>query len=127
MTDSESSFQDTPERRLPPRPTTQVSPAKSQDSSQASQSGDSSNVEDEESALLEMDRELGSTQHKSTIPLKDQMKDFFKKRPEIYRRVLTYEPIPFEYLYKEVRKEGIRCKAVELLDWLDEEVWLFSN
>lgn len=133
VTDSESSFQDTPDRRCSPRKVTaaaaeaEVSPVKSQDSSQASQSGDEENsaFEDEESLAAEMDKKFGGSSQapgRSTLPLSDQLKEFLKKRPDIHKKFVTYEPVPFEYLYKEVRQSGIRVKAVDLLDWLDEEV-----
>lgn len=131
VTDSESSFQDTPER-----PTTRESrrahqpacvppsPSKSiRDSTSCDESGHSQ--EDEESMIvMELDREIPDSQLGSpgrSVPLKDRMKIFFKKRPDIHKLVLTYEPISFEYLFAEIRKERIRCKAQELLDWLDEE------
>ena len=57
-----------------------------------------------------------------SIPLNVQLKAFVQGRPDIYRMVLTYEPIPFEWLRKQISKQGIACKAQELLDWLDEEV-----
>lgn len=75
--------------------------------------------------VMELDREIPDSQLGSpgrSVPLKDRMKIFFKKRPDIHKLVLTYEPISFEYLFAEIRKERIRCKAQELLDWLDEEV-----
>ncbi|KAI9561735.1 hypothetical protein GHT06_012696 [Daphnia sinensis] len=131
VTDSESSFQDTPERqttresqrthqpaRVPPSPSKSI-----RDSTSCDESGHSQ--EDEESMIvMELDREIPDSQSGSpgrSVPLKDRMKTFFKKRPDIHKLVLTYEPISFEYLFAEIRKERIRCKAQELLDWLDEE------
>ena len=60
--------------------------------------------------------------NESSIPLKDRLKAFLTSRPDIFQRVLSYEPIPFEWLCKEIRKAGIRCKAAQILDWVDEEV-----
>lgn len=131
VTDSESSFQDTPERQttresrrthhpacVPPSPSKSI-----RDSTSCDESGHSQ--EDEESMIvMELDREIPDSQLGSpgrSVPLKDRMKIFFKKRPDIHKLVLTYEPISFEYLFAEIRKERIRCKAQELLDWLDEE------
>lgn len=134
VTDSESSFQDTPERprvaadRHNKQPTASTSsPTKSsRDGSSYEESESGHSQEDEESLIvMELDREVGCTQSDSperAVSLKDQLKSFLQKRPDIYKSVLTYEPISFEYLFKEVRKERIRCKAQDLLDWLDEEV-----
>ncbi|XP_057376260.1 uncharacterized protein LOC130697377 [Daphnia carinata] len=131
VTDSESSFQDTPERqttresqRTHQPACVLPSPSKSiRDSTSCDESGHSQ--EDEESMIvMELDREIPDSQLGSpvrSVPLKDRMKTFFKKRPDIHKLVLTYEPISFEYLFAEIRKERIRCKAQELLDWLDEE------
>lgn len=106
--------------------TTAVSPAKSpREASSYDESESGHSQEDEESMIaMELDRELGSQSEspERSLPLKDRMKSFLQKRPDIYKMVLTYEPISFEYLFKEVRKERIRCKAQDLLDWLDEEV-----
>lgn len=121
VTDSETSFQEDSPDRGPGKQFAEASPEKSQDdtSSQASQEDF-----DEEAALEGMDQEIaGSSQApKSRIPVKDLMPEFFKKRPDIYQKILTYEPISFEVLLKEVRQEGYRCKAEDLLDWLDEQV-----
>ena len=59
-----------------------------------------------------------------TIPLKERLRAFLKSRPDIFQQVLSYEPILFEWLCKEIRKAGIRCKAAQVLDWVDEEVQL---
>ena len=128
VTDSESSFQESPDRRpSPPLKAAEVSPGKSQDSSQASQSEDEGGtMEDEENLAAQMDEKFGgcsqAAPRSQSIPLKDQMKGFLERRPDIHRKFVTYEPVSFEYLYKEIRQDGIRVKAVDLLDWLDEEV-----
>lgn len=140
VTDSESSFQDTPERgavveqrRTNQPPRSEPSPSKSlrDTSSYDSESGHSQ--EDEESMIvMELDREMSDSQPDSprrAVSLRDHMKEFLKKRPDIHTLVLTYEPISFEYLFAEIRKERIRCKAQDLLDWLDQEVHIsaFGN
>lgn len=133
VTDSESSFQDTPDRPRAEtmRRTQQSNPSPSKSlpgiSSQEEDESGHSQEEEESMIVMELDREIPDTQSDSprkSVPLKDRMKEFLKKRPDIYKSVLTYEPISFEFLFKEVRKERIRCKAQELLDWLDEEVTL---
>lgn len=139
VTDSESSFQDTPERqaiveqrrihqptRVGPSPSKSLRDGSSYDDSESGNS-----QEDEESMIvMELDREMPDSQADSprkAIPLRDHMKEFLKKRPDIHKLVLTYEPISFEYLFAEIRKERIRCKAQDLLDWLDEEVHIFCH
>ena len=135
MTDTESSFQDTPDR---PAVTTRrqrsqsahsaASPTKSsRDLSSLDESESGQSQEDEESMIvMEMDRDdaIALDSPTKSVPLKERMKMFFKNRPDIYEKVLTFEPIPFEYLVKEIRKAGIKCKAQALLDFLDEEVKL---
>ncbi len=134
VTDSESSFQDTPERgavveqRRTHQSTRAVpSPSKSsRDTSSYDDSESGHSQEDEESMIvMELDREIPGSQPDSprrAVSLKDHMKEFLKKRPDIHKLVLTYEPISFEYLFAEIRKDRIRCKAQDLLDWLDQEV-----
>jgi hypothetical protein len=135
VTDSESSFQDTPERGavVEQRRTHQsiravpASPSKSsRDTSSYDDSESGHSQEDEESMIvMELDREIPDSQPDSprrAVSLKDHMKEFLKKRPDIHKLVLTYEPISFEYLFAEIRKDRIRCKAQDLLDWLDQEV-----
>jgi len=57
----------------------------------------------------------------SSLSLNEQLKKFLAAHQEIHKMVLTYDPIPFDYLYKEVRKAGIKCKAADLLDWCDQQ------
>jgi hypothetical protein len=138
VTDSESSFQDTPERRtvveqrrthqlarVVPSPSKILHEGSSYDDSESGHS-----QEDEENIIImELDNEMPDSQADSprqAVPLREKMKEFLKKRPDIHKLVLTYEPISFEYLFAEIRKEGIRSKAQDLLDWLDEEVHLPS-
>ena len=124
VTDSESSFQDTPER-----PSIGAS-NKAVDASSQSSSDESDLAE--ESVMIPDDLDDGgspqwscSQQQSQSIPLKDRMKEFLKSRPDIHKLVLTYEPIQLEWLMKEMRQKGIRCKTQQLLNWLDEEVRYF--
>lgn len=132
VTDSESSFQETPERPTTSQyRITNPSPSKSAPSTTSCEESESGlSQEDEESMIaMELDKEMSSQANspRKSVPLKDQMKEFLRKHPDIYKSVLTYEPISFEYLFKEVRKERIRCKAQDLLDWADEEVHFYIN
>lgn len=136
VTDSECSSQDSPKRAAEAEANRRqsnisYSPSKIGLDRSSQESSENSLVEDEESILVtEMDRRNShspSSKGKQAVPLADQMKQFFQKRPELYKQVLIYEPIEFEFLYKEARKDGVRCKAQELLNWLDEQVSHQSN
>lgn len=131
VTDSECSFQDTPERPVvtegrQTQSNAANSPSKSSLDRSSQEESENSLIEDEESMIVtELDRcSTHSPPRKAqqSLSLPEHMKQFFQKRSDLYKQVLAYEPIEFEFLYKEVRKDGLRCKAEELLDWLDQQV-----
>lgn len=87
-----------------------------------------SSEEDEMEEIAELDRQHAGTvfvssqpSQNSSLSLNEQLKNFLAAHQEIHKMVLTYDPIPFNYLYKEVRKAGIKCKAADLLDWCDQQ------
>ena len=116
VTDSESSFQDTPERPAPPDTT-------------SSDSDGASDLAEESLLVADYDEDLPPSQMCSqqqllppSAPLHQRVKEFLETRPDLQRSILRYEPLQFEVLHKELRSAGIRFKTRELLDWLDGEV-----
>ncbi|XP_061169938.1 structure-specific endonuclease subunit SLX4-like [Saccostrea echinata] len=91
----------------------------------------SSSQESERSVVLEEsmieEEETTSSQTGSTASeLKQRISQFVLDTPDIYTRILMYEPLEFDALKRELTEAGIKCSMDKLLNYLDEKCITFT-
>ena len=120
VTDTESSFQATPER--PPLESCADGDTQS-DSGSDCDNAEESYLAVEQMELLEQADDWSCSQQVAAPRLiGDRFRQFLSERSDIYKMILTYEPIKFEWLHAQMRSSGLRCNAKTLLDLLDQQV-----
>ena len=101
VTDSESSFSETPQRVRPGKIQPNKSPAKSPACSSSSMQNGSSS-EDENDQIAELDRQHSAASSKptqnSSLSINDQLKKFLNERQDIYKMVTKDHFIPVGFL-----------------------------
>lgn len=58
--------------------------------------------------------------------LHDKLREFVLKSPEIYTKMILYEPIDFDQLKKKIAEAKIKCSIPKLLDFLDNQCITFA-
>lgn len=58
--------------------------------------------------------------------LHDKLREFVLKSPEIYTKMILYEPIDFDQLKKKIAEAKIKCTIPKLLDFLDNQCITFA-
>ena len=82
----------------------------------------------EESFMASEEDVLGSQQQTSNScdNLHGKLREFVLKSPEIYTKMLLYEPIDFDQLKKKISESKIKCAAGKLLGFLDNQCITFA-
>lgn len=72
----------------------------------------------------EMDFDDPSTENDVNpgLNIKEAFEKLMKTDKELSTKVLTYKPLQLEDVYKTFRKQGVKLKMNDLMDFLDEHV-----
>lgn len=94
--------------------------------------GISSSQESEMSVVLEesmadVEEEITPSQAGSDVPdLTQRISQFIQDNPEMYTKILMYEPIELDGLKREITEAGIKCSMEKLMNYLDEKCITFT-
>ncbi|XP_003201146.4 structure-specific endonuclease subunit SLX4 [Danio rerio] len=115
--------------KLPPREEEETLSASQNSNTSSTAESERSNPELCLSEDEDSDTE-GITASQAVVREKDKLlavRQFILSDPELYSRVLQYQPLPLAELRASLRAAGIRLAAAKLLDFLDSQCITFST
>lgn len=92
----------------------------------------SSSQESEMSVILEesmadVEEEITPSQAGSDVlELTQKISQFIQDNPDMYTKILMYEPIELDGLKREITEAGIKCSMEKLMNYLDEKCITFT-
>ncbi|NP_001284564.1 uncharacterized protein LOC432277 [Xenopus laevis] len=101
-----------------------------------SSSGDTSSLS-QSSAANEFERAFADEEEDESVPASQEVgreaataeavKTFIESRPDLYKRILLYQPLELAALHAELKQAGIKMAAGKLLDFLDAHCVTFTT
>lgn len=80
-----------------------------------------------EESMVDVEEEIAPSQAGSDVlELTQKISQFIQDNPDMYTKILMYEPIELDGLKREITEAGIKCSMEKLMNYLDEKCITFT-